>query len=225
MSIRDSKRGFVARPTDPEARARRPDSTAIGHAKGEFAPPASPSTSPRNSAAASRSPRSSADRPSPTCCASCSRASSPTKTETRNERQRSSRRPSNDAATALTHVELTWLEKRIEHWIRFGRIAEEKVLDRRRRIVSFAPGGVFVFVRWASNDFGTIISPSTSYAQLRRENPTRRCHSSVRAATFCCGSTAGRRSIRFCRRSTWWKPPASIPPTPRRTIGGTSTIA
>ena len=68
------------------------------------------------------------------------------------------RRPSNDAATALTHVELTWLEKRIEHWIRFGRIAEEKVLDRRRRIVSFAPGGVFAFVRWASNDFGTIIS-------------------------------------------------------------------
>jgi hypothetical protein len=65
---------------------------------------------------------------------------------------------SNDAATALTHVELTWLEKRIEHWIRFGSIAEEKVLDRRRRIVSFAPGVVFAFVRWASNDFGTIIS-------------------------------------------------------------------
>ena len=49
------------------------------------------------------------------------------------------RTPSNDTRTALTHVELTWLEKRIEHWIRFGRIAEEKVLDRRRRIVSFAP--------------------------------------------------------------------------------------
>jgi hypothetical protein len=59
---------------------------------------------------------------------------------------------------ALTHVELTWLEKRIEHWIRFGRIAEERVLNRPTRIVSFAPGGVFAFVRWASNDFGTIIS-------------------------------------------------------------------
>ena len=58
----------------------------------------------------------------------------------------------------LTHVELTWLEKRIEHWIRFGRIAEERVLTRRTRIVSFAPGSVFAFVRWASNDFGTIIS-------------------------------------------------------------------
>ena len=58
----------------------------------------------------------------------------------------------------LTRVELTWLEKRIEHWIRFGRVAEEKILDRRRRIVSFTPGGVFAFVRWASNDFGTTIS-------------------------------------------------------------------
>ncbi len=53
-----------------------------------------------------------------------------------------------------THVELTWLEKRIEHWIRFGRIAEETIVDRRRRVVSFAPGDVFAFVRWAANDFG-----------------------------------------------------------------------
>ena len=58
----------------------------------------------------------------------------------------------------LTHVELTWLEKRIEHRIRFGAIAAEKVLDRCRRIVSFAPESIFAFVRWASNDFGTIIS-------------------------------------------------------------------
>jgi hypothetical protein len=61
-------------------------------------------------------------------------------------------------ASNLTHVELTWLEMRIEHWIRFGRIAEERVLTRHTRIVSFAPGSVFAFVWWASNDFGTIIS-------------------------------------------------------------------
>jgi uncharacterized protein DUF2840 len=61
-------------------------------------------------------------------------------------------------ASNLTQVELTWLEKRIEHWIRFGRIAEERVLTRSTRIVSFTPGNVFAFVRWASNDFGTIIS-------------------------------------------------------------------
>ena len=57
-----------------------------------------------------------------------------------------------------TRVELTWLEKRIENWIRFGKTASEKILDRRRRIVSFAPGSIFAFVRWASNDFGTVIS-------------------------------------------------------------------
>jgi hypothetical protein len=58
----------------------------------------------------------------------------------------------------LTHVELLWLEKRIENWIRFGRHAEEQILDRQRRILSFAPGHMFAFVRWVSNDFGTVIS-------------------------------------------------------------------
>ena len=58
----------------------------------------------------------------------------------------------------MTHVELTWIEKKIEYWIRFGREAHEQVLDRRRRVVSFRPNTVFAFVRWAGNDFGTIIS-------------------------------------------------------------------
>jgi len=58
----------------------------------------------------------------------------------------------------FTHVELTWVEKRIEHWIRFGTAAHEQILDRRRRILSFRPEAVFAFVRWAANDFGTIIS-------------------------------------------------------------------
>jgi Protein of unknown function (DUF2840) len=58
----------------------------------------------------------------------------------------------------LTHVELTWVEKKIEYWIHFGKTAQEQVLDRRRRIVSFAPDAIFAFVRWASNDYGTILS-------------------------------------------------------------------
>ncbi len=58
----------------------------------------------------------------------------------------------------LTQVELTWIKGRIENWIRFGRIAEEQVIDRERRIVSFAPHSVFAFVRWASNDYGTVVS-------------------------------------------------------------------
>jgi hypothetical protein len=58
---------------------------------------------------------------------------------------------------ALTTVELLWLEKRIENRIRFGRPVAEQIIDRRR-ILSFAPGTVFAFVRWASNDFGTAIA-------------------------------------------------------------------
>ena len=61
-------------------------------------------------------------------------------------------------ADSLTHVELTHVEKRIENWIRFGHEAHEQVLDRRRRVFSFRPGSLFAFVRWAANDFGTIIS-------------------------------------------------------------------
>ena len=66
--------------------------------------------------------------------------------------------PSPRRAVTLTHVELTWIEKKIEHWLRFGRRAEEKILDRRRSIASFTPNNIFAFVRWASNDYGTIIS-------------------------------------------------------------------
>ena len=59
---------------------------------------------------------------------------------------------------ALTQVELYWLEGRIERWIRFGREVEECIIDRRRRVLAFAPGTVFAFVRWASNDHGTVVS-------------------------------------------------------------------
>jgi hypothetical protein len=72
----------------------------------------------------------------------------------------------------LTQVELLWVKKRIENWIRFGRIAQEAVLDRNRRIVSFTPGGIFAFVRWASNDYGTILSRIDI---LRAVQPGERC--------------------------------------------------
>jgi hypothetical protein len=62
------------------------------------------------------------------------------------------------APDTLTHVELIWLENRIEHWIRFGRDLAEQILDRRRRILTFAPNSVFAYVRWAANDFGTVVS-------------------------------------------------------------------
>ncbi|MBS0989435.1 DUF2840 domain-containing protein [Acetobacter okinawensis] len=59
---------------------------------------------------------------------------------------------------ALTTVELTWIEKRIEHWVRFGHPVEDRILDRRRRLMSFTPDSVFAFIRWATNDFGTVVS-------------------------------------------------------------------
>jgi hypothetical protein len=49
--------------------------------------------------------------------------------------------------TALTEVELIHLEGKIE-----------RILDRRRRVLAFAPDAVFAFVRWVSNDYGTIVS-------------------------------------------------------------------
>ena len=57
-----------------------------------------------------------------------------------------------------TEVELIWHEKRIEHWLRFGHAASERIIDRSRRILTFRPHVVFAYVRWVSNDFGTVVS-------------------------------------------------------------------
>lgn len=63
-----------------------------------------------------------------------------------------------DVDGTLTFVELTWHKQRIENRIRFGRAARQQVLDRHRRVVSFTPGSIFCFVRWAANEYGTILS-------------------------------------------------------------------
>src|ERR1700745_1653987 len=57
----------------------------------------------------------------------------------------------------LTTVELLWFEKRIENRVRFGRPVLEKILDRNRRVLSFSPGSVFAFVRWTSNELGSVL--------------------------------------------------------------------
>jgi len=62
------------------------------------------------------------------------------------------------ASKRLTWVELVWFEKRIERWIRFGHSSDERILDRRRRLVGFEPGVLFAFVRWAANERGTVVS-------------------------------------------------------------------
>lgn len=76
-------------------------------------------------------------------------------------------------ASGQTEVELTWIERRLEHGIRFGRVAAVRPVGRRTRVLSFRPGALFAFVRWSSNDFGTVHSsiaivaaavPGTPYA-------------------------------------------------------------
>ena len=124
----------------------------------------------------------------------------------------------------LTHVELLWLEKRIENWIRFGHAAEEQILDKRRRILSFAPGSIFAFVRWTSNDFGTVISRIDI---LRAVAPGQRCATVpyVRPGGEhpVAARQAGPRSNACCRLSTPSRRSASTRPTRPRTIGTTST--
>src|SRR5690606_8036098 len=61
-------------------------------------------------------------------------------------------------APFTTLIELTFQKQKVEHWIRFGRKSYEQIIDRRRSIVGFAPESIFAFVRWASNDYGTIVS-------------------------------------------------------------------
>lgn len=59
---------------------------------------------------------------------------------------------------SLTHVELIWIEQRLEHWLRFGDAVHERILSRRTRVLSFRPDMIFAFVRWAANDHGTVKS-------------------------------------------------------------------
>lgn len=64
-------------------------------------------------------------------------------------------RPLTDGDPPLTHVTLVWREGVCEDWLRFGKPVAGRIIDRRTRIESYAPGQVFALVRWASNDFGT----------------------------------------------------------------------
>lgn len=71
----------------------------------------------------------------------------------------------------LTRVTLCWKEGEAEDWLRFGKPVAERILDRRTRIESYAPGQVFAFVRWASNDYGTIRSTLDIVRAVGRGEP------------------------------------------------------
>jgi len=57
--------------------------------------------------------------------------------------------------TALTEIEMTWIEGRYEQSLRFGRAAVRKVLTRHKSIAGFRPGTVFALACRISSDFGT----------------------------------------------------------------------
>ena len=76
-----------------------------------------------------------------------------------------------DAPAFTTLVHLTWEEGRIEHRIRFGRTIYQRKIDRRSRVVGFAPNSVFAFVRWASNDYGTVVSRIDILRAIGRGEP------------------------------------------------------
>jgi hypothetical protein len=101
----------------------------------------------------------------------------------------------------LTHIELIWHERQIEHWIRFGRDVAEKILDRRRRILSFAPNSIVAYVRWLSGDFGTIVSRIASSARSGGAKLSLAFPMCALAVKSPCESQAGRRSSGCCRRS------------------------
>ena len=60
------------------------------------------------------------------------------------------------------------MEGQIERWIRFGRWADERVIDRRRRIVSFEPGSLFALVRWQAGQYGGALSRIDIARAVRR---------------------------------------------------------
>src|SRR5690606_29076841 len=75
-----------------------------------------------------------------------------------NKRMSSAALPIGSSADAFTDVELIWIEKTVEHWIRFGVADREVFLDRHRRVLSFRPGSVLARVRWSANAYGTVVS-------------------------------------------------------------------
>ena len=71
----------------------------------------------------------------------------------------------------LTHVDLFWQEGVRQHWLRFGRPVGDRIIDRRHRVASFAPGAIFAFIRWASNDYGTVVSKIDIVRAVSRGEP------------------------------------------------------
>lgn len=58
---------------------------------------------------------------------------------------------------APMRVSLAFVEHRVNLWLRFGQPVCETVLDRWRRVATFAPNAVCCRVKWIGNDYGTAL--------------------------------------------------------------------
>ncbi len=58
---------------------------------------------------------------------------------------------------ALTRVALVFVPEKRNVWLRFGRPAHERIIDRQRRVAEFSAGAVFCRVRWEANAYGTVV--------------------------------------------------------------------
>ncbi|WP_297322881.1 DUF2840 domain-containing protein [uncultured Bartonella sp.] len=64
----------------------------------------------------------------------------------------------NKKNASFTVVDLVWIKGVHEQWLRFGNPCFSKRSDRHSRMVGFGKGETFALVRWAGNDYGTVLS-------------------------------------------------------------------
>lgn len=55
----------------------------------------------------------------------------------------------------LTRATVLFLDGKVNDRVRFGRPAEERIIDRRCRVELYAPGSTFGYVQWRADQFGT----------------------------------------------------------------------
>ncbi|MEH3099702.1 DUF2840 domain-containing protein [Sphingomonas adhaesiva] len=56
---------------------------------------------------------------------------------------------------SLTRATILFFDGKVNDRVRFGRPAGERIIDRRARIMLFAPGSLFGYVQWRANRYGT----------------------------------------------------------------------
>jgi hypothetical protein len=96
------------------------------------------------------------------------------------------------AQQPVTSVRLVFYRDRVEHSLRWGRDAGERILDRRRRLIFLAPCVVFAYIRWQANGFGTVLSHIDILRAYGAGEHFATVAACIQAGSPCCGCRAGR---------------------------------